>query len=228
VTVCGAPGLDNIRTVEPLTPDQIQAEIQFDVTRPFLMVTFHPVTLEFEKTAFYVRELLRALDEIRLPAVFTYPNVDTSNRTIIDMLRHFARERPAVRLLPSLGTRLYLALMSRAAALVGNSSSGLIEAASFRTPVVNIGTRQCGRVRAHNVIDVGCSSREIGCAIRRALSGDFRATLSGLKNPYDQGGAAERIVKVLQTVELGPALVCKRFTDLGIAASAAVAGPGSS
>jgi len=113
----------------------------------------------------------------------------------------------------SLGTRGYLSLMTHAAAMVGNSSSGILEAASFRLPVVNVGTRQQGRVRGKNVIDVGYSRAEIEGAIRTALTEEFRASLSDLVNPYGDGHAAERIVERLKSVPLGDALLRKRFHD---------------
>jgi UDP-N-acetylglucosamine 2-epimerase (non-hydrolysing)/GDP/UDP-N,N'-diacetylbacillosamine 2-epimerase (hydrolysing) len=97
--------------------------------------------------------------------------------------------------------------------MVGNSSSGIIEAASFHLPVVNIGTRQAGRVRSANVIDVGYSKEEIARGIQTALSSDFRHSIAEVQNPYGNGGAAEKIVSILKSVEIGPALLTKRFVD---------------
>ena len=103
--------------------------------------------------------------------------------------------------------------MSRAAAMAGNSSSGIVEAASFKLPVVNVGSRQGGRVRAANVIDVEPRRPEIRDALARAISTEFRTDLNGLTNPYGDGHASERIVEILAGVRLGPALTAKRFRD---------------
>jgi UDP-N-acetylglucosamine 2-epimerase len=104
--------------------------------------------------------------------------------------------------------------MRFAAAVVGNSSSGIIEAASFELPVVNIGTRQKGRVRAGNVIDVGYEAEAISRGIAKALSPEFRSSLTGMENPYGDGCAAERIAKVLSEIPLNDRLLIKRFCDL--------------
>jgi UDP-N-acetylglucosamine 2-epimerase len=116
-------------------------------------------------------------------------------------------------LIPNLGTEGYLSLMAHAAALVGNSSSGLIEAPSFGLPAVNIGTRQQGRLRAANVIDVGYRRQEILAGLKQALRPGFRARLRGMANPYGDGHSAQRIVNRLKAVPLDARLLMKRFTD---------------
>jgi UDP-N-acetylglucosamine 2-epimerase len=130
------------------------------------------------------------------------------------VLREFARSRPDDRFVESLGTRGYFGLMRHAAAMVGNSSSGLVEAPSFRLPVVNVGIRQEGRLRARNVIDVPCERGAILRALRRATHPRFRASLAGLRNPYQASRpAAEIIVRTLKGVPLGEKLLLKRFVD---------------
>jgi UDP-N-acetylglucosamine 2-epimerase len=120
-----------------------------------------------------------------------------------------------VRMAPTLGDDVYTSLLRESDVMVGNSSSGLIEAPSFRLPVVNVGERQRGRLRAANVIDVPVEREAIAEAIRRALDPAFRRGLAGLVNPYGDGQAAPRIATVLREVELGPRLTRKRFVDLG-------------
>jgi UDP-N-acetylglucosamine 2-epimerase (non-hydrolysing)/GDP/UDP-N,N'-diacetylbacillosamine 2-epimerase (hydrolysing) len=215
VTVSGAPGLDNLRTVALLSRAEIEARYKLRLDEPFLIVTYHPVTLAYERTAWQTAELLAALDETKLPAVFTLPNADTAGRIITEMLRGFVAAQPRCWLVDSLGTQGYFSLMALAAAMVGNSSSGLLEAPSFRLPVVNIGDRQAGRVRAANVLDVGYSRAEILAGIRRAVEPGFRAGLAGLVNPYGDGHAAGRIVERLKSVALDDRLLVKRFFDLG-------------
>lgn len=214
VVVSGAPGLDNLRTERPLERTELQAALGQDLTRPFLLVTFHPPTLEGDGTEAHVRELLAALEMVDFDLLFTYPNADVGGRAIAALLEEFVRRRPRSRIVANLGTRAYLSVMRHARAMVGNSSSGIIEAASLRLPVVNIGSRQRGRVRAANVIDVEVDRREIRTAISRATSADFAAGLADLVNLYGDGHAAERIVGTLSSIPLDNKLMMKRFLDI--------------
>lgn len=213
VTVSGAPGLDHLREFTPLSRAELERECGVRVADTTLIVTYHPVTLEYGQTASQVAQLLAALREVGAPVVFTFPNADTGSRVVIEAVRRYVNETGNAQLAVSLGTRAYLSLMSHAAAMVGNSSSGILEAASFRLPVVNVGTRQQGRVRGKNVLDVGDTRADVAAAIRTALSPEFRASLRDLVNPYGDGHAAERIVARLRSVELGDALLRKRFHD---------------
>jgi UDP-hydrolysing UDP-N-acetyl-D-glucosamine 2-epimerase len=217
ITVSGAPGLDNLGDIALAPLADFAARHDLLLTQPPVLVTFHPVTLEHDRTEWHITELLAALAEIDAPLVFTLPNVDTGHQSIIRALREFVAHRANAFLVANLGTRDYFSAMSWSLAMVGNSSSGIIEAASFRLPVVNIGQRQAGRTRAANVIDCEHDRASIAAAVRRAVDSSFRATLAGLKNPYGDGHAAERIVPHLRDVELGPALLTKRFADLPVA-----------
>jgi UDP-N-acetylglucosamine 2-epimerase len=151
------------------------------------------------------------LARVDRPIVMTHPNADAAHRTVLDALTRFAAGRSNVRLVSSLGPRGYFSMMACAIAMVGNSSSGIIEAASFRLPVVNIGRRQTGRERGANVIDVGCTEAEITAGITRALSPAFAAGLAGLENAYGDGHAAPRIRDVVASVPLDDRLRVKKF-----------------
>ena len=210
IHMVGAPGLDRLRTVELLSRDEVAGALGLPSPGPWLLVTFHPVTLEYGDTAAHVDELLAALDKVDATLVVTYPNADTAGRTIIQRLEEFARHSLRVRLARSLGDRLYLSLLRHADAMVGNSSSGLIEAPSFALPVVNVGGRQQGRLRGANVVDVGPDRDEILRSVQTALAPGFRRRLEGLPNPYGDGHAAARIVKVLREVALDARLIQKR------------------
>jgi len=214
VTVSGAPALDNLQQLPILSPKELESRFPIKVTPAPLLVTFHPVTLEFDHTAWYVSELLAALTEVKLPVVFTKPNADTNGRIISKMIEDYVAGRPDAYLVDNLGTQAYFSLLKVAAAMVGNSSSGLIEAPSFQLPVVNIGTRQQGRCRAANVIDVGYERAAIVAGLHRALAGGFRAGLRTLINPFGTGTAAARIVSRLKTVALDDTLIRKNFHDL--------------
>jgi len=214
VTVSGAPSLDNLATVGRWSRAELAQKLGMDLISAPLLVTFHPVTLEYERTDYYAAELLAALAQVEAPIIFTLPNADTSGRILIRQIEEFVRQHSQARLLPSLGTMGYFTLMENAAAMVGNSSSGVIEAASFRLPVVNIGTRQRGRVRAANVIDVDSDRDSILKGIRQAESSAFRANLVDLVNPYSRGGAAAIIRSRLKEVVLDQRLIAKHFHDL--------------
>lgn len=225
VTVSGAPGLDNLRGMQPLERPALEALLGLELAEPPLLVTFHPVTTEVQRTGEHVDALLAALARAGRKVVFTHPCADAGGRLIIQKIQAFVAAHPGqAALTANLGTRSYFGLMALAAAMVGNSSSGIIEAASFELPVVNIGTRQRGRVRGANVIDVDGGVEAIAAAIDRAISPAFRAGLRGMVNPYGDGRAAERIVERLQRVPLDERLLVKKFVDLPRAGGAAAAG----
>lgn len=222
VTISGAPSLDNLHFVKLLEAHKLEAKYGLRLDRPPLLVTFHPVTLEYEQTEWQVGELLAALDASELPVVFTMPNADTSGRTISRMIEEFVATHSAAQVVDNLGIQGYFSMMALAAAMVGNSSSGIIEAASFELPVVNVGSRQRGRVRAVNVVDVDYKRASILEGLQRALDPQFRAKLRGIRNPYGSGGASEKIVEILKQVQLDDKLVMKRFHDLEVEPSEGV------
>jgi len=213
VTVSGAPGLDNLRRMRLLSKRQLEKSYGIDLSMPAILITFHPVTLEQDNTEIYIDHLLEALVRLRgCHFVFTAPNADPGASAIRKRILRFVGSSERAFFVENFGTQGYLSMMARAAAMAGNSSSGILEAASFRLPVVNIGTRQEGRTRGRNVIDTGYGARQIGAAIALALSKEFRASLRGLKNPYGDGKAASRIVSVLRDTRLDR-LAPKRFCE---------------
>ena len=213
VTVTGAPGLDHLATLEFLDREGLERQFGLRLDGPPLLCTFHPVTLEFEDTERQIGELLTALEPERGPIVFTMPNADTSGRTVMRRVREFVERRANAQYVENLGTQGYFSLMKIASAMVGNSSSGIVEAASFRLPVVNVGNRQAGRVRGRNVIDAENSREKIAQALRVARSEEFRASLEGLENPYGCGRASVAIVARLRQEPLTDRLLIKHFHD---------------
>ena len=180
---------------------------------PPLLATFHPVTLEYENTELQVAELLAALDASEMPVIITRPNADTRGRVVAQMLADYSEKHPRIQMVDNLGTRNYFSLMACAAAMVGNSSSGIIEAPSFGLPVVNIGTRQAGRVRGNNVLETGHEKSEILKSIKKACSSEMRASLVGSSNPYGDGHAADIIVSRLAGISLDDSLIRKVLVD---------------
>lgn len=199
---CGAPSLDNLLEIAWVSQAELAERLGLSLDTPPLLVTLHPVTLQHDLVEAHCDALLKALERTDLPVVFTYPNADTGGQTIIRKIEQYVARRPQAVVATDLGTEGYFSLMRHAGAMVGNSSSGIIEAASFELPVVNIGIRQSGRVRGANVIDCDPSEAAITKAIETAVSGPFRAGLRGLRNPYGDGRAAERIVEQLKRVDL--------------------------
>jgi UDP-hydrolysing UDP-N-acetyl-D-glucosamine 2-epimerase len=214
ITVTGAPGIDSIREATPWSKRTLEEKLALSLDKATLLVTLHPVTLDYESTTAHITELFAALEDAGVQVVFTYPNADTRGREVIAEIERFVARRSDFRVFPSLGPGAYYGLLQHAAAMVGNSSSGLTEAPHFELPVVNIGDRQKGRLRGVNVLDVAGDRRAIGDGIRRALSAEFRDSLRGMTNPYGDGHAAERIVRVLETVDLDRRLTMKTFHDL--------------
>jgi UDP-N-acetylglucosamine 2-epimerase (non-hydrolysing)/GDP/UDP-N,N'-diacetylbacillosamine 2-epimerase (hydrolysing) len=214
----GAPGLDQLYDSTLLSRPQLEQELGFSLEGPVALVTYHPVNGDARSVAAQVRCLVAAMKASGLKAVFTMANADAHGALINTCLRVVCAQTPGrFKWIPNLGHRRYLSCLAHLAVMVGNSSSGLTEAPSFRLPVVNIGDRQRGRVRAANVIDVSCSRAAILGGIRRALSSRFRASLTGMRNPYDRfhdGRASARIKDVLKHVRLSDDLLKKRFADL--------------
>ena len=214
VVFSGAPALDSLQETSLLSLSELSRRFELALNDKPLLVTFHPVTLEYEQTEFQMTQLLKAVNEFKQPIVFTAPNADTGNGVIWKMINSYVQENKRAHLVKNFGSENYFSMMAVSLAMVGNSSSGLIEAPSLQLPVVNIGTRQEGRIRAKNVIDVGCSTQEIAEGIRKAISPQFRSSLQGMSNPYGTGRASEVIVSHLESTPLGDKLIRKRFIDI--------------
>jgi UDP-hydrolysing UDP-N-acetyl-D-glucosamine 2-epimerase len=211
----GSPGLDRILATPRGTREEVSCKFGLDPARPYIIVTFHPVTLEAAGRTRQIGALMEALAGYGGQFVISYPNADIGHREVIAAIERFAAARPAdAKIVRNAGSRDFFDLMAHAAAMIGNSSSAIGEAPSFALPAVNIGTRQAGFQRAGNVIDCGNDAREIAAAIGRATSPEFRAGLHGLKNPYGDGTASPRIAAVLRSVPLDDRLLRKRFVDL--------------
>jgi len=214
ITVSGAMGLDNLEGQERASRAELEALLSLPLDPAPLLVTYHPATRQVGDVETQSEGLFDALHRSGLPCIFTAPNADEGGRRLRALIEGFVEAHPDARLVEHLGTRGYFGLMTVAAAMVGNSSSGIIEAASFGLPVVNIGERQEGRIRAENVIDVRAEAQAIEKAIAKATSVPFKNSLSGLKNPYRrEKPAAEVIHERLITTPLDERLIKKYFVD---------------
>jgi len=214
VFLVGGLGLDSIKRLQLLARPELEASLGMAFAEKNLLITFHPVTLESATASDQMRELLNALaalDDTRL--IFTLPNADNDGRALIDMIEQFVAGHPNARSYPSLGQLRYLSCMALVDGVVGNSSSGLLEAPSFRKGTVNIGDRQQGRLKAGSVIDCEPRCASIGAAIKHLYSEDFQQGLDRVVNPYGEGGASVRVVEILKNASLD-GIVRKSFYDL--------------
>lgn len=215
VFLVGAPGLDAILQTRLKPRAALSMDLSLDFSRPVLLVLQHPVSTEPARAGLQMRATLEAVRLAGLPAVVIYPNADSGGRA---MIREIAKCRrlDGLRAFASRDHATYLSLLKQCGVLVGNSSSGMIESACFHIPVVNVGTRQHGRERADNVLDVPHEPRAILAGIRRAL-GDrtFRKRVLRARSPYGDGKASGRIARRLAQAPLGPALLQKQILFSG-------------
>lgn len=211
----GAPGLDNILNLHLLTKDELKKEIGFKLGKNNYLVTFHPVTLEQATAQEQFQQLLLALDDLAdSHIIFTKANADTDGRVINSMIDDYVSANSGKAIaFASLGQLRYLSVLQYVDAVVGNSSSGLTEAPSFKIGTVNIGDRQKGRIKAASVIDCAPDRDAIIKAIRQISSTEWQKNISQVKNPYGAGGASKNIASVLCSHPLAQ-LLKKKFNDL--------------
>jgi UDP-N-acetylglucosamine 2-epimerase (non-hydrolysing)/GDP/UDP-N,N'-diacetylbacillosamine 2-epimerase (hydrolysing) len=213
----GAVGLDNLTQLKLLNRSEIEKALAFKLgPGTVILCTYHPVTLGEDDAGCALQELFMALD--RLPGarvVFTKGNADTGGRVINRMIDDYTARNPGrIAAFVSLGQLRYLSLLREADVVLGNSSSGIVEAPTARTPTVNVGDRQRGRLKAPSIIDCGESAGAIVAAIEKALSPEFRKIVAEGKTFFGDGGASGRIKQVLKTASL-EGILFKRFYDLG-------------
>jgi UDP-hydrolysing UDP-N-acetyl-D-glucosamine 2-epimerase len=211
VHVVGAPGLDLILGQKASKPKKMAAKYGLDLSEPVLLAVQHSVVTEAEEAASQIRQTLEAIKDMGFQTILIYPNADAGGRRMIGVIKEYEM-LPFLKTYKSVAHEDYLGLMKLASVMVGNSSSGIIEAPSFGLPVVNIGTRQIGRQRAGNVIDVDYGKQEITKAIKKALDDkSFREKVKRCENPYGDGKAGKRISKILSEIKLNKKLLEKRM-----------------
>lgn len=196
----GALGIDNIRRIKWLSKEEVEEKLGFKFSKYNFLITFHPETLSEEKTLENFSMLLEVLDEYKDAAlIFTKSNADQKGRSTNKMIDEFvSRNQKNSVVFTSMGQLLYLSTMKYVDVVIGNSSSGIIEAPSLKVATINIGDRQKGRIKAESVIDSGYTKEEIKKGIEKALSKEFKEKLSNIVNPYGNGFTSERIVKILK------------------------------
>ena len=204
----GAPSLDHLRRSRLFGVHELEESLQINLQRPTVVVAYHPVTIVRDTTQ-EADSLFTALENVDAQIFFCYPNSDAGSHALMQRTWAFLAKRSDARVYVNLGAVTYWSLLRHAALLIGNSSSGIMEAASFALPVVNVGFRQSGRERARNVLDAEPEANAISGAIATGMSDAFRAPLAGMTNPYGNGHAAEKIVQVLTITPLSEELLVK-------------------
>ena len=216
VFTVGAPGLDHLRRLDLMGRDTLEASIELSLDTPSFLVTLHPATLADQPTKKAAQALLDALDQFpKARILFTKTNADPEGRVINRMIEDYAAQYPErVQVFTSLGQRRYLSALHYVDVVVGNSSSGLLEAPAVPVPTVNIGPRQRGRLSARSVVDCEATEASIVEAIEQALDPTFEEALRETTSPYGDGHASERILERLKTIPLDPSMLAKEFYDL--------------
>jgi UDP-N-acetylglucosamine 2-epimerase (non-hydrolysing) len=202
VFVTGAPSLDRVAGVVPATDERLSELLGRTLTRPFALVTYHPATAADEDPGTGARDTLAAVAATVGSALLTHPGLDQGREAVLAAIDRAAHDAPHLVPVTSLGPD-YLAVLAAADVVVGNSSSGVLEAASFGVPVVDVGDRQRGRERSANVIHAAPERGAIESAIRTCLAPEFRAQARTAVNPYGDGRAAARIVDVIRLAVQG-------------------------
>ncbi len=213
----GAPALDGLYHHPLMTRNELASRLQFDLNSPVALVTYHPVTLELDDCDDQIQNLLDAIRRSGVAAVFTRSNADAMGSRINAAIERFTSDAPQrYRLYDHLGPLVYFSCLKQLDLMIGNSSSGFVEAPSFGLPVVNVGNRQLGRLHAKNVIDTDYGSDAIVAGIERARSSEFRRSLERMENPYDvfqDGKTSSRIKETLKEIQVSAELLKKRFHD---------------
>jgi len=210
----GGLGVDNINKLNLLSKEKFEKAINFSLGEKNILVTFHPVTLEKKTSEIQFRELLNSLDKLQnTKIILTKANSDTDGRVINSMIDEYVAKHDNCVAFTSMGQIRYLSALQFMDGVVGNSSSGLTEAPSFRIGTIDIGDRQKGRIKADSVISCSPTKNSIDDAFTYLYSKEFKAIVSTVENPYGDGGASEEIVKIIKEVCLND-LLKKTFHDL--------------
>ena len=211
----GSPAMDNISNLKLLSKKAFEKAINFSLKEKIVLVTFHPTTLDYGSAEFQISELLMALDSFKeLKIIFTYPNADSEGRIIKENILKFVKNNKIKSIaFSSLGQLNYLSALQFVDLVIGNSSSGIIEAPSFKVPTINIGDRQEGRIKASSIIDTPPKKDSIVKAINLAFSESFQTELKEVQNPYGKKGSSKNIFEILRHIEL-KSLLKKEFYDL--------------
>jgi GDP/UDP-N,N'-diacetylbacillosamine 2-epimerase (hydrolysing) len=212
VHMVGSPALDTILNEPLLSPEDLIERFGLNLRAPLVLVVQHSVTTQVDDAPRQMKETLESIVEIGYPTVLIYPNSDAGGRSMIEIIKEYDKH-PFIKTFKSLPRKEYLSIMKMASVMIGNSSSGIVEAPSLGLPVINVGMRQEGRERGKNVIDVAHKKADIAQALERALSDKrFLTEVKKCENPYGDGKAGPRIAEILGQIAITPRLLQKKST----------------
>jgi UDP-N-acetylglucosamine 2-epimerase (non-hydrolysing)/GDP/UDP-N,N'-diacetylbacillosamine 2-epimerase (hydrolysing) len=212
IFVTGALTLDIILHSRLPSKKKIFKQYHLNPNKTTFLVVQHPLTTLKDRGISQLQEILRALDVVKEQTVLLYPNSDAGGKKFIAIINHYAK-RPYLHTFPNMPHEDYLGLMRSVDLMIGNSSSGIIEAPSFKLPVINIGSRQQGRTRSANILDIAAEKNEIIHAIDFALHNKkFKQKVRGCKNQFGNGTAAKKMIKILKKIPLNETLIQKQIT----------------
>ena len=213
----GGLGIDNIKKLDLLSKDEFEKSIDFKLNKKNILLTFHPETLENISVLSQFQHILNVVDRLKdTNIIFTKANADTGGKIINKMIDEYvdAKKEKAI-VFTSLGQLRYLSALQYVDAVVGNSSSGLLEVPSFKIATINIGDRQKGRMSAKSIINTTFEELSIKNAFDKVYSTEFQATLRDVKNPYGDGGASKKIKDIIKSFHLD-GILKKSFYDIGV------------
>lgn len=216
VYAVGAMGVENALTMEFISKEELERELKCDLGERYAVVTYHPVTLENATAREQIDELLKAVGYFSdMKFLFTKANADADGRIINAQIEKFMETHRNIYLYSSLGRKKYLSVVKGAVAVIGNSSSGLLEVPTFKIPTVNIGDRQKGRIQAESVINCEPKYEAVRAAMEQAFSSEFREKVKMVKNPYGDGNTSSKIVSIMKEWLLGDKIdIKKKFYDI--------------
>ena len=210
----GSPALDNLLNRKKISFEELQEKIGIVLKSNPYIVTYHPETVNFQHNEANLKNIFSFFSSSIEPVIFTASNADSQGRLMNELIQKKCLETENFFFRQNLGVELYFALLEHSIAMIGNSSSGISEAASFNLPVINLGKRQIGRVHGENVIHAECTVNDIQRAMNIINTKEFRKKISKIDNPYFKGGSSKKICKILASLKITPDLVQKTFFDM--------------
>ena len=214
IKVIGIPNIKKLKEQKTLSTKEISKIFNLNFKEPVIFSTFHSTTLELDSLDLQIRNYLNAIKKTNLQCIFTYPNGDRGYKKIISKTKSFCKKNKKYKFVKSLSPELFSNLLKKCSIMVGNSSSGIVEAASFKLPVVNIGSRQDGKYRPKNIIDCKNNKNLIYKSIKLGLSKNFQNKIKNILNPYDKNISTDQISKFIINQKVNDKLLRKKFINI--------------
>jgi len=212
VYVVGAPGIEQIVNSKLLSKEEIFKKYELNINKPFILCIQHPVTLEFKKAGFQIKETLNAIVDLEIQSIVIYPNADAGGRKMIEIIKKYNKNHDFIKAYKNLPRKDYLSLIKYSDVILGNSSSAIIESPSFKIPAINIGNRQKNREKTFNVIDVDYKKEEIRNGIEKALFDiQFKKSIEDLTTPYGEGNTSKKIIDIMSKIYLNDDILQKHL-----------------